>query len=173
MYAFIIHINELCSTFKIGIMKYFTKMRILILLLAITFFAGCKTNPYKQAEEKVKKFFVEYETIDVSKAVDNLYSENKWSHTIDSAINNLKSQLNLIRGQVGEYNGYELITEKKVGDCFLQLSYIVKYDRMPIRFSFQFYKPKSDWIIYNFKFDTDVSEEMDKSSVLYFMDLDK
>lgn len=154
-------------------MENFTKMRILILLLAITFFACCKTNPDKQAEEKVKRFFVEYETIGVSKAIDNLYSENKWSHNLDSAINNLKSQLSLIVGQVGGYNGYDLITEKKAGDSFLQLSYIVKYDRMPIRFSFQFYKPKNEWIIHNFKFDTDVSEEMDKATVLYILNLDK
>ena len=154
-------------------MKDFTKSRIIMLLLLTTFFASCKTNPDKQAEEKVKKFFVEYETIGVIKAVDNLYSDNKLKNSIDSALTNIKNQLSRIETQVGRYNGYNFITRKKAGDSFLQLSYIVKYESVPVRFSFQFYKPKNEWTIYNFKFDTDISDEVEKAANLYFLNLDK
>ncbi|HUX55141.1 MAG TPA: hypothetical protein VMV56_12050 [Williamwhitmania sp.] len=154
-------------------MKNNIKSKLIFLFLATTIFASCQSNSGKQAEERVKKFFVEYEQVGADKAIDDLYAENRWTKTADSAISNLKSQLDLVLKQVGKYNGYELIAQKKAGTCYLQLSYFVKYDRMPIRFTFQFYKPKDVWVITNFKYDLDVSEEMDKTTTLYFLDLEK
>ena len=62
--------------------------------------------------------------------------------------------------QDGDYNGYELITEKGVGSNLKLLSYIVKYDKQPVRFIFIYYKPKDVWKIYTFQFNTNLDDEL-------------
>jgi hypothetical protein len=123
--------------------------------------------------EIVKKFFAEFEEQGASTALDNLYSTNEWMSRATDAITNLKSQLEgLNEDYVGKYYGYELIVERKLAESYLLLSYLVKYDRQPIRFTFQFYKPDKEWLIYSFQFDGDLDTEIEESAKLYYLNLD-
>ena len=62
--------------------------------------------------------------------------------------------------QDGVNNGYELITEKNVGANLKLQSYMVKYDKQPVRFIFIYYRPKDAWKIYTFQFNTNMDEEL-------------
>ncbi len=79
-------------------------------------------------------------------------------------VENVKSQLLNFTGLVGDYYGYEKITEKSLGESLKLVSYIIKYDRQPIRFTFLFYKPKDVWKIQNFKFDDNLDAEIEESA---------
>jgi hypothetical protein len=62
--------------------------------------------------------------------------------------------------QLGEYYGYELITEKRAGESYIIKSFLAKYERQPLRFNFVLYKPNTKWVLQNLSFDVDVDEEL-------------
>lgn len=122
----------------------------------------------------VDKFFIDYQNSGSSEAIDKLYSTNKWMDRATDAITKLKGQLEgLNEDFVGKYYGYELIVEKKLAESYILLSYLVKFDRQPVRYTFQFYKPKDNWLIYSFKFDGGIGDEIEEAAKLYFLDLEK
>ncbi|WP_209405780.1 hypothetical protein [Pseudozobellia sp. WGM2] len=53
------------------------------------------------------------------------------------------------------------------------MSYLVKFDRQPIRFTFQFYKPYNQWRTHRFKYDGNVDEEIEESAKVYYLDLNE
>lgn len=140
------------------------KIIITIPFLLLTFVSFAQKLP----KEIVDQFFVEFENKGSSVALDNLYKPNKWISRNTDAITQLKSQVEALNEDyVGKYYGYEFILEKKLTDNYILMSYLVKYDRQPIRFTFQFYKPNKEWVIYSFKYDGTVSEEIEETARLY------
>lgn len=146
------------------------KTYITIVLFSLSFIGMGQNSP----EDIVSKFFTEYKNDGASKALDNLYSNNEWMKRATDAITKLKQQLNSLNEDfVGEYYGYELIVEKKLSDSFILMSYLVKFDRQPIRFTFQFYKPDNEWRTHSFKYDGSIDEEIEQSAKVYYLDLKK
>jgi len=147
---------------------YNLKSILVIPLLFFTYLGNAQTSPKEMADI----FFKDYKNNGASIALDNLYSTNKWMDRATDAIANLKSQLEgLNEDYVGKYYGYELIVEKHLAESYVLLSYLVKYDRQPIRFTFQFYKPKDMWVIYSFKFDGNIDDEIEEAGKLNYLDL--
>jgi len=142
------------------------KIKLLTFLIVIIL----STNILKAqstTEEITTEFFKTYEK-SPQKAVDYVFGTNKWM--IDrnkDGIENVKSQLTNFLGLVGEYYGYEKITEKSVGKSFKLVSYMIKYDRQPMRFTFVFYKPNDKWQVQNFKFDDSLDDELEESGKVY------
>ena len=142
-------------------------MKKIFIIIPILLF-GFIAFPQQSPNEIVDQFFEEFETKGSSVALDNLYKPNKWMSRNTDAIAQLKSQIEgLNEDYVGKYYGYEFILEKKLADSYILMSYLVKYDRQPIRFTFQFYKPNKDWIIYSFKYDGAVDAEIEETAKLY------
>ncbi|MBU2938737.1 hypothetical protein KO494_04195 [Lacinutrix sp. C3R15] len=140
------------------------RQSILIIILLISFSASAQNDP----NEVVEQFFKEFKEKGAAIAIDNLYKPNKWINKSADAIIQLKSQLEgLNEDFVGKYYGKELILEKKLADSFILKSYLVKYDRQPIRFTFQFYKPNDTWMIQSFKFDGNLDTEIEEAAKLY------
>ncbi|MFB6344046.1 hypothetical protein ACE1ET_20175 [Saccharicrinis sp. FJH62] len=141
-----------------------------IKLIALTFVTILSTNILKaqtSIEEITTEFFKIYEN-SPQKAVDFVFSTNKW--IIDrnkDGIENVKNQLTSLLGLVGDYYGYEMITDKSVGESYKLVSYMVKYDRQPIRFTFVFYKPKNKWQVQNFNYDDNLDDELEESGKVY------
>lgn len=145
-----------------------TKTFIALILFSFSFIGFAQSTP----KDIVSKFFTEYKTDGASKALDNLYSNNEWMIRATDAITNLKQQLlTLNEDYVGKYYGYELIVEKRLSDSFILMSYLVKYDRQPIRFTFQFYKPDNEWRTHSFKYDGSLDDEIEESAKVYYLDL--
>lgn len=144
----------------------------LVLFSIVTF--SCTNTEQQQSKAEPEKiintFFVKYETNGPSAAIDYVFSTNS---STDSAlarkIDELKYQLNSNIPTFGEYNGHELITQKSIGDNFVLYSYIVKYSRQPIRFTFLLYNPKNKWSLYKFASDTELESELEDAGKIYFL----
>lgn len=142
-------------------MKIQTK---LIMCILIFFLSINLTKAQSTINEITNEFFKVYEK-NPQKAVDYIFSTNNWmSKEKNYDVENVKSQLSNFVGLVGDYYGYEKITEKSLGESLKLVSYIIKYDRQPIRFTFLFYKPKDVWKIQNFKFDDNLDAEIEESA---------
>ena len=64
------------------------------------------------------------------------------------------------KGMLGEINFINKISDYKGGDLMVQVTYIVTYDRQPLRFEFQFFKVNDGWRVYSFSFDDDLDDEL-------------
>lgn len=120
-------------------------------------------NTFGQITPKTtaEKFFKEYQTLGVAKSIDNLYASNKWMEFSTEAVAGLKTQLDgLTLDFVGKFYGYELVKEQKIGENYIFLTYVGRYDRQPIRFDFEFYKPNTTWQIHSFSFDDKFGEDL-------------
>jgi hypothetical protein len=121
----------------------------------------------------IDDFFVAYKK-NPGKAVKDIYKTNIWTDRIKDDIENIANKVDdFTVDYVGPYYGYELITTKKFSESFELYSYLVKYDRQPIRFIFKFYKPNDKWVLYAFQFDDSFSKEMEEAAKLYYLDLNK
>jgi hypothetical protein len=116
----------------------------------------------------IDNFFIIYKDKGVDNALDNIFSTNTWMlQRSKDEIDNVKVQLKSIIQIVGKYYGYENIAQKSIGKSFKLFSFLVKYDRQPIRFTFIFYKAQDTWMLYNFRFDQDLTDELGESAKGY------
>ncbi len=118
-----------------------------------------------QAQQTTKeitdKFFQTFEATP-DKAVDYCFSTNKWFTGNQEAIKDMETKLNKLIGIVGKYYGYEKIQEKKIGNNYKLETYMIKYDRQPVKFTFIFYRPENEWHVQNFYFNTDFDNDIEK-----------
>ncbi|MBI3038290.1 hypothetical protein HYY75_04440 [bacterium] len=100
-----------------------------------------------------------------TEAIDFLYSGNPWISNKSDSIINLKNKFKNLTELVGQYNSHECLHEKVVAGRFAYVFYFVAYDRQPLKFIFEFYKPKNDWMIYSFAFNGELEDDIEKSAL--------
>jgi len=141
------------------------KTLLFVSLCAVMLFV-CAQKAHAQEQTPAdisKKFFELYATKPMD-AIDQLFADVKKNKQVNDDITAIKKNLKVTIDQDGEYYGYEPITEKSVGNTVKLLSYIVKYDKQPVRFVFVFYKPKDAWKIYTFQFNTNLDDELNNAA---------
>lgn len=132
----------------------------LIILFILFQFSSNTLQSQTTIKEITDQFFQTYETAPI-KAVDYVFGTNKWMlESNKDGIKNVKKQLKSFIDLVGTYQGYEKITEKSLGESYKQISYLVKYERQPIKFTFVFYNPKDKWQVHNFNFSDQFEDEL-------------
>jgi hypothetical protein len=133
----------------------------LMLSLIITETAG-QTTP----TEITDKFFSIY-LKDPIKAVEYAFATNKWFDKKQDAIVGVKNKIKNLTELVGDYYGYVLLTVKTAGPSVKIMTFVVKYDREPLRFIFLMYKAKDTWRVNNFSFDEELGDELTESAKAY------
>jgi hypothetical protein len=118
----------------------------------------------QEASETITRdFFVNFAK-DPATAYSTLFAGNTWISA--EAMETNKADFTAFLKDIGNYCGYELILTKKVGESYMLKSFIVKYERQPIRFTFLLYKPTDKWVIQNFSWDAGLEDELYSSSSL-------
>lgn len=147
-------------------------MKTLYLLfvgVVLSQFTYGQSNP----EELIMSFFKEYQK-NPTKAVGDIYGTNPWISRNKDAVESVKNEVNRYNTDfVGKYYGYEPITRKQFSESFVLFSYMVKYERQPMRFMFKFYKPSTKWVLYEFKIDSDLDNELEQAAKLYNINLNE
>jgi hypothetical protein len=132
------------------------------LLLAIFSAASFAAEDYEQV---IGKFFSILGEGKTTEATDYLFSSNPWMGKAGvDQIQNVKTQISSLPKLMGTLRSKEKIIEEKVGDNYIYLVYLGLYDRQPIRFKFNFYRPDGKWRFQNFSFDTNVAEDVEKQA---------
>jgi hypothetical protein len=112
-------------------------------------------------DSMINRFFSRYQEKH-NEAVYDIFSSNPWKSSDE--VYSVKTKLANMVVPIGKYIDYELITKKSVGSHFILYSYMVRYDREPLRFSFLFYQTKDKWILYDLKFDDYLDKELEKAA---------
>jgi len=105
-----------------------------------------------QVESITNKFFKEYES-SIEVALSGLYGTNRYFDPKKRVYSPLVDQLEETTQLLGEYYGFVKIQDAEFADCFKIVSYLVKYDRQPLRFTFNFYKADKTYSLYSFEYD--------------------
>ena len=134
---------------------------ILILLFSLT-------NLFAQASRKeiLDNFFSIYSK-DPVKAIEYGFSTNKWMDRKQDEITSMKNKLKNLVELLGDYYGYDLLSEKTAGQNITLATYIIRYEREPIRFTFLFYKPKDKWQLNNFSYDESIDQDLEEAAKAY------
>lgn len=139
------------------------KKLLLLTLVLCSFSSFAQSDPQKLIDE----FFSRYKSKSPADAVDYIFSTNKWMTEAKDQIENIKFKLNGTIKVVGNYYGQNLITKKTVGEHLALYTFLVRYDRQPLRFNFVFYKANDQWTLYNFSYDDSIDEELKESAKAY------
>lgn len=107
----------------------------------------------------VEEFFSLYENKGPNEAVDFIFSTNKYLESNQDQVTAIKLKLGTAVAVIGEYTGYEPVIVKEIGQSMMQGTYMVKYLRQPLFFTFIMYKPEKYWQIQTLRFDDKLSEE--------------
>jgi hypothetical protein len=139
---------------------------VLTLILPLTIYSQ-QTNSISETEKIVDSFFKTYKERGYKEAIVNILSTNKWVSRQDA--DTVALQLGAIVEQVDKYYGHEKLTERHYGKSVVQYTFLVKYERQPLKFIFKFYKPDKTWNTQSFKYEVEFMDEMEESSKAYRM----
>ena len=137
-----------------------------IVLIGLIF---CASNTFGQdsPQKIIDNFFSLYVSKNANEAIDYIFSTNKWMNDSKDQIENVKFKLNGTLKLIGRYEGYNLITKKTAGEHMVLYTFLVRYDRQPLRFSLLFYKPSNEWRLQNFSYDDNIDEELEEAAKAY------
>jgi hypothetical protein len=149
-------------------MKNLNKILLVALMSGSFFFANAQTAAKstetvaaapKGAMSLVDSFFKKYKEDGTAAAIDYVFGTNKLFDN-NAGIGVLKIKLDSLRHTIGLYTGKDLIVQKNAGNGLYLYSFLVKHENSPLRFTFIFYKPKNDWVLYRFKYDDQLDIEL-------------
>lgn len=136
-------------------MKHSIKL-MTILFLWFPLIASAQHAP----EQMLNTFFQKYEAESPRSALQYAFGTNPYFSANSDGVANVINQLEGTLQVVGDYTGYEKIKDQPLGGKLRYISYFIYYDRQPLRFKFEFYKPKDQWVFHNVMFDDKPEEEL-------------
>ena len=137
------------------------------LFSAVFLFAVLGVSAQESPEKIIENFFQDYQQGDPGTAQDNLYQHMPWSDRIRDELDKMRSQFTGLQSLVGKYYGNDFVVKKELAGSFSVYSYLARFERQPVRFTFKFYKPQDKWFLYGFSYDDDFSQEMEEAVKVY------
>ena len=149
-------------------MRLIRKFKVLLFIMFVIILS-CNQVDKINIPSLITDFYEKYEKDGVETSFNHLFSSNKWMNINDTSLTGLKSEIENTLPDLGEYLGYELIAKKSLGNDYILYSFLTKYERQPIRFTFIVYNINESWQLQNFKYDVDFDQELEKASEAYFL----
>ena len=147
------------------------KQLFIMLLLVLTSCVQSNKVSDEGSRKIVETFFVTYESAGAEKALNEIFATNiNFLKLPTHSIDELREKLKSCENTMGKYFGYEIIAKRVIGKTIVHYSCIVNYELQPLRYSFTLYKPKDRWMLYNFKFDSELTNELDESAKIYYIE---
>ena len=139
------------------------KITLLIMMMALNvyFTAPAVAESY---HDRIDNFFLMLIKGQDVEAVDYIYTGNPWLSKASDAVKNVKNQIVSMKNLVGGLKNYVKLQEITVGGRFVYLNYMAAYERQPIRFEFEFYKPQEQWMVFSFSFDDKLDVQIQENA---------
>jgi len=133
----------------------------LCLILVFTLLLPCVvlSQPADTGYRKqIEQFFSLMKDGKYPESVDYIYSGSPWMKSKGDEIAKVRNAFQGMTTMIGGFIGDELVVEEHLGQKLVHLNYVVYFERQPLRFYFQFYKPKDAWMTYAFGFKDDMDD---------------
>jgi hypothetical protein len=102
-----------------------------------------------------------YDKEGVKGSLNYAYSTNRWilnDHPTETM--DVITKLEDFTNNLGKYSGYKLLKEQVINDHYLARSYMILYERQPVRFTFVLYRSEKTWQLQSFQYDVGTSDEV-------------
>ncbi len=123
-----------------------------IILLSFNFLST-KSQIIPPPEIIADSFFFYFKNYNIEKSLNFIFNTNKYLRQNPEIINNLKAKFDKAMPIIGEFHRYEKYLKKEVPNTFVQLGYLMVFDRQPIKIIFNLYFAKDHWQVQDLKFD--------------------
>jgi hypothetical protein len=135
------------------------------ILIAVTFLIlSCNSKAQEKTPSNIiDTFFKIYNTKGSNEALDFIFLTNKFIEKKDVEL--IKERVTQYAKILGKYHNQDLVIKKSVGSSIEVYSYILKYERQPIKFLITFYKPSRKWKLQNFKINDNFIEDIEKAII--------
>lgn len=139
------------------------KKNISILILLFNYFFSGQSQTISTPESIADSFFYYFKNKNIETAIKYIFSTNKYLVQFPEVVNTLKSKFDKALPILGNFNGYQLYLKKEVTSNFVQLGYLMNFDRQPIKIIFLLYKPQNKWQIQDMRFDDKLEDVIDET----------
>jgi len=126
------------------------KLIIVLLLLAPAVQLLAQETTYQGV---IEKFFSMYKDDGPEKAIDYIFSTNPYLEPNSDQVTAIKLKLVTAVAVIGDYYGFDPVVVKELGPSMTIGTYMVRYKRQPLFFTFILYKPDKVWQIQTLRFD--------------------
>lgn len=123
----------------------------------------CSLNAQKASSDITNKFFEIFEN-DALQAIDYAFATNPYLENEKLAIETLKTKFEIAMNPSGSYLGFEKITEKDIVNRYKVCSFLLLYEKTPIRFTFIMYRAKNKWCVNQLFYDSNLEIELQTSA---------
>ncbi|WP_396632867.1 hypothetical protein [Maribacter sp. R86514] len=138
-------------------------MKKVFLIFAFLLCCASSLTAQKASSDITNKFFEIFEN-DALQAIDYAFATNPYLESEKLAIETLKNKYKKAISQTGTYLGFEKITEKDIVDRYKVCSFLLRYEKMPIRFTFIMYRAKETWCVNQLYYDSSMQLELEASA---------
>jgi hypothetical protein len=135
---------------------------LLLTIVGMTLTLKAQSSNNTETQKIVDQFFRTYREKGHEEAIGALLGTNKWIP--EKSAENVSMKLTELLGQIGQFYGYEKIKESRYGVNVIQYTYLVRYERQPLRFLFRFYRPNDKWQTQGFEYEVEFLDELDETS---------
>jgi len=117
----------------------------------------------QKASSDITDQFFEIFKGDPLQAIDYAFATNPYLESEKLAIETLKNKYKNAISQTGTYLGFEKIMEKDIVDRYKVCSFLLRYEKMPIRFTLIMYRAKDTWCVNQLYYDSSMQVELEAS----------
>ena len=139
-------------------------------LLVFSYFANAQTN-FPQSKDEAKKYadgvlanLVDGNISRASSEIRKIMQLN--SNDFDVFEAQIAKAMKAAPNALGASMSYEFVCERELGANLVQLQYFIHYEKMPINFSFVFFKAKNGWAMINFNFNDTVKTYFENNNCI-------
>jgi hypothetical protein len=144
------------------------KIMTIVTLLLLTVATACWGKEVGFTDSKAAKTYCE--------AVMNLMAnaqnkeafdliETQWTYAaaeVQKAREQSEKEQAVVKERFGQPVGFKLVKEEEVPGIGLRVTYVILYEKNPVRWQFIFYKAKDRWLLNSFKWDTAIDALFEK-----------
>src|SRR4051812_4722939 len=132
-----------------------------LLVILLFFLFSCsreKDVPVEEINSFVNPFFETYRISGPKEAVSKLLGSNKYIS--QSVVDTVGVRLERLAKGFGKFQGTDKVSTRHYGESIVEITYLVNYDKQPMRFKFQFYQPGTGWRLQNFMYESEFMDDL-------------
>ncbi|HPB02146.1 MAG TPA: hypothetical protein PLZ67_04260 [Bacteroidales bacterium] len=126
------------------------KLFFALLLFIPALYINAQETTYQAV---IDNFFSIYKNDGREKAIDYIFSTNPFLEPNSEQVTAIKLKLATAVAVIGDYYGFDPVSVKELGPAMTIGTYMVRYKRQPLFFTFILYKPDKIWQIQTLRFD--------------------
>lgn len=133
-------------------------------LIAMTMLFSLNAHAADRYDGIPDKFLATYQSGKPVEAVDYLIKTSPYAKELGEQTRSLREVVKTYQNTMGKYNGAEQVSERAVGTHYVNLMYVMSYERQPVLLELSLYRYKDKWVLQNVYFNATFSDDISREA---------